>query len=80
MRTYNGPQERLRALELGGHKLDHELLHVALHFRVLHDLAPERGDHVERAKALLGGAMRDENGVNEAEDGEECRLRPIPGE
>ena len=43
-------------------------------------MAPESGDHVEGTEALLGGAVRDQDGVDKTEDEQKRRLGPVAGE
>jgi hypothetical protein len=54
-KTHNSLHIPLCARKLGRHKLQQELLRVTADVRVAHDPRPERGGHVERAKALRGG-------------------------
>jgi len=75
--TYDRPQEWLRALELGANKLQHELLHVILDFRVLHDLSTKGCCHVKSTEPLLGRSMDAEDRIDEPENRQESSLGPV---
>ena len=77
--THNSPQIRLRTFQLRADVLQHELLHVTLDFRVLHNLPAQGSGHVERTKPLLRWTMGAQNGVDEPKDREEGCLGTISG-
>jgi hypothetical protein len=51
--TYDSPQIRFRAGQLGRNELQHKMFHIILNLRMAHDIRSKCSRHIESSESLL---------------------------